>query len=170
MLIDDRVYGSQGRPVINLQNCHDLDTAQHFLADHAAKLIVAFDHHAIDPDVFIYAVTPDSTLSAGDYYLWPLLHQTAKRIEGEIAERRRKSDGTWRWDHYRGSLRKWVRRMPQLHTLIRIRKSTVHALCAWDLQGMRPDNLVVLNTDRNLTGLTRRQALEIVSTGQGHRA
>ena len=39
---------------INLQNSHDLDTAQHFLADHAAELIVAFDHHAVDPEVLIY--------------------------------------------------------------------------------------------------------------------
>ena len=164
MVTENRVYDCHGRPVINLQNSHDVDTAQRFLADHAAELIVAFDHHAVDPDVFIYVVTPDGALSAGDYYLWPLLHQTAKRIGAELAEMRRKSEGSWRWDHYRRSLGKWVKRMPQLHTLIRIRKSTVHALCAWDLQDMRPKDLVVLNTDRNLTGLTRQEALELVNT------
>ena len=164
MLNEDRVYDSQGRPVINLQNSHDLDTAQHFLADHAAELIVAFDHHAVDPEVLIYVSTSDGTLSAGDYYLWPLLHQTAKRITAELADMRRKDDGPWRWYHYRGSMSKWAKRMPQLYTLIRIRKSTVHALCAWDLQGMRPNDLVVLDTDRNLAGLTRQAALEMVNT------
>ena len=163
MLNEYRVYDGQGRPAINLQNSHDLDTAQHFLADHAAELIVAFDHHAIDPEVLIYVVTPEGALSAGDYYLWPLLHQTAKRIRTELEETRRKGEGRWLWDHYRGSLRKWVKRMPQLHTLIRIRKSTVHALCAWDLQGKRPSDLVILNTDRNLTGLTRQAALDSVN-------
>jgi hypothetical protein len=68
MVTENRVYDSQGRPAVNLQNSHDLDTAQHFLADHADKLIVAFDHHAVDPEVFIYVVTPDGALSAGDYY------------------------------------------------------------------------------------------------------
>ena len=164
MLTEDRVYDSQGRPVINLQNSHDLDTAQHFLADHADELIVAFDHHAIDPEVLIYVVTPDHTLSAGDYYLWPLLHQTSRRIDGELADLRRKNDGHWRWYHYQRSMRKWAKRMPQLYTLIRIRKSTVQALCSWDLQGKRPDDLMVLNTDRNLTGLTRQEALKAVNT------
>ena len=164
MLNEDRIYDRQGRPVINLQNSHDLDTAQHFLADHASELIVAFDHHAVDPGVFIYAVTPDGVLSAGDYYLWPLLHQTAKRIGAELDDIRRKADSHWSWKHYRVSMRKWVKRMPQLYTLIRIRKSTVHAICAWDLQGSRPNDLVVLNTDLNLTGLTRQAALNIVNT------
>ena len=162
MVNESRDYDRQGRPVISLQNSHDVDTAQHFLADHADELIVAFDHHAVDPDVFIYVATPDGTLSAGDYYLWPLLHQTAKRIGAELAKMRRQGDGYWQWRHYSGSLRKWERRMPQLHTLIRIRKSTVHALCAWDLQGMRPKELVVVNTGRNLTGMTRQEALDMV--------
>ena len=56
-----------------------------------------------------------------------------------------------------------MKRMPQLYTLIRIRKSTVHALCAWDLQNRRPKDLAVLNTDRNLTGLTRQAALDTVN-------
>ena len=163
MVSDSKEYDGQGRPVISLQNRHDLDTAQHFLADHAAELIVAFDHHTIDPNVLIYVATPDGALSAGDYYLWPLLHRTAKRIRSELAEKRRKNEGTWRWDHYRGSMRKWANRMPRLHTLIRIRKSAVHALCEWDLQDERPKELVVLNTDRNLTGMTRQEALDQVS-------
>jgi hypothetical protein len=53
--------------------------------------------------------------------------------------------------------------MPQLHTLIRIRKSTVQALCAWDLQDMRPRELTVLDTRHNLTEKTRQEAIEIVS-------
>ena len=68
------------------------------------------------------------------------------------------------WGSSGGSLGKWVKRMPQLYTLIRIRKSTVDALCAWDLQGMRPNDLVVLDTDRNLTGSTREAALGIANT------
>ena len=163
MLNRDRFYDQQGRPAINLQNSHDLDTAQHFLADHAAELIVAFDHHAIDPEVLIYVMTPEGELSAGDYYLWPLLNQTAKRVSVELYEMKRKNEGPWRWYHYRGSLEKWVKRMPQLYTLIRIRKSTIHALCAWDLQNRRPKDLAVLNTDRNLTGLTRQAALDTVN-------
>ena len=163
MVTESRVYDRQGRPVVGLRNSHDVDTAQHFLADHAAELIVAFDHHAVDPDVLIYVATPDGALSAGDYYLWPLLHRTAKRLGAELAEKRRNGEGLWGWDHYRGSLRKWVNRMPQLHTLIRIRKSTVHALCEWDLQDMRPKDLVVLNTDRDLAGMTRQEALDLVN-------
>ena len=80
MTTDSRDYDRQGRPGINEQYAHDVDTAQHFLADHAAELIVAFDHHAANPEVFIYVETDDGTLSAGDYYLWPLLHWTAQRI------------------------------------------------------------------------------------------
>ena len=137
MVSQHRVYDLQDRPLISLQNSYDLDAAQHFLADHAAEVIVAFDHHAVNPEVFIYVVTSGGTLSAGDYY--------------------------------RGSLTKWVRRMPQLHNLIRIRKSTIQALCTWDLQGRRPKDLVVLNTARNLTGLTRQEALEMVNTDKGSR-
>ena len=163
MVTESRVYDRQGRPKISLQNSHDLDTAQHFLADHAAELVVVFDHHAADPDVFIYVETPGGALSAGDYYLWPLLHQTVKRIGAEMDEMRRQGGRAWRWDYRRRSLTKWARRLPMLQTLIRIRKSTVHALCEWDLQGMRPRDLVVLNTDRNLSGMTRQEALELVT-------
>ncbi|MCY3545146.1 MAG: hypothetical protein OXH22_14080 [Chloroflexi bacterium] len=69
MATDDRRYDPQGRPALHEQYTHDVDTAQHFLADHAAELIVAFDHHATNPEVFIYVATPDGTLSAGDYFL-----------------------------------------------------------------------------------------------------
>ena len=58
MLPDNRFYDRKGRPSIGLENTHDIDTAQHFLADHAGELIVAFDHHATDPDVLIYVETP----------------------------------------------------------------------------------------------------------------
>ena len=170
MVSESRHYDRQGRPLISLQNSYDLDAAQHFLADHAEELIVTFDHHAVNPEVFIYVATPDGALSAGDYYLWPLLHQTATRIDAEVSEMRRNREGPWHWGYYRGSLRKWVKRMPQLHNLIRIRKSTIHALCTWDLQGRRPKELVVLNTDRNLTGLTRREALEMVNADMDCRA
>lgn len=68
------------------------------------------------------------------------------------------------WGSSGGSLGKWVKHMPHLYTLIRIRKSTVHALCAWDLQDKCPNDLVVLDTDRNLTGSTREAALEIANT------
>ena len=77
---DYRDYDHRGRPPVGLEYSYDLDSAQHFLADHAADVIVVFDHHAANPDVSIYVETPDGTLSAGDYYLWPLLHQTATRI------------------------------------------------------------------------------------------
>ena len=169
MVSEHRFYDRRGRPLISLQNSYDLDAAQHFLADHAAEVIVAFDHHAVSPEVFIYAATSGGTLSAGGYYLWPLLHQTAARIDAEVSEMKRNNEGRWRWDYYRGSLTKWVRRMPQLHNLIRIRKSTIQALCTWDLQGRRPKDLVVLNTARNLTGLTRQEALEMVNTDKGSR-
>ena len=164
---DDRRYDQQGRPPIGLPYSYDVDAAQHFLGDHAADVIVAFDHHAVNPEVSIYVETPDGTLSAGDYYLWPLLHETATRIQAEIAEIRRNSEGRLRWDYYRVSLRKWANRMPQLHNLIRIRKATIQALCTWDLQDVRPKALVVLNTDRNLTGLSRSEALETVKPTMG---
>jgi hypothetical protein len=169
MMSEYRYYDSLGRPLISLQNSYDLDAAQHFLADHAAEVIVAFDHHAVNPEVFIYVATPDGVLSAGDYYLWPLLHQTATRIKAELAELKRKDEGRWRWNYYRRSLEKWANRMPQLHNLIRIRKATIQALCTWDIQRRRPKELVVLNTDRNLTGLRRQEALEMVSVDQGRR-
>ena len=163
----DRSYDDRGRPPIGLQYRYDVDSAQHFLADHAEELIVAFDHDAVDPEVFIYVATPDRILSAGDYYLWPLLHQTATRIDAEVSEMRRSGEVRWRWGYARNTLGKWVKRMPLLHNLIRIRKSTILALCSWDLQDRRPKELVVLNTDRNLTGMTRQEALETVDADMG---
>ena len=53
-----------------------------------------------------------------------------------------------------------------LQTLIRIRKSTVHALCTWDLQGKRPEDLVVVDTDRNPNRPTGQEALEMVGGTQ----
>ena len=160
MTTDFRSYDRQGHPIVSERNTYDVDTAQHFLADHAAELIVAFDHHATNPEVFIYVATPDGTLSAGDYFLWPLLHQTAERINAEL-DKVRREEKHWHW-YFRRRTVKWIRQMELLQTLIRIRKSTVHALCAWDLQDKRPEDLVVLDTDRNLNGLTRQEALEIV--------
>lgn len=158
-----RQYDSQSRPPIGASNRYDLDAAQHFLADHAEVLIVAFDHHATNPEVLIYVDTPDGTLSAGDYYLWPLLHRTATRIDAEVSEMSNKEDRYW--SYYNRGVTKWVKRMPQLHNLIRIRKSTIHALRTWDLKDKRPRELVVLNTDRDLTGLTRQEALGLANEG-----
>ena len=161
-MTDERNYDERGRPTLDAKYSYDVDAAQHFLADHAQDLVVAFDHHARNPDVFIYVKTPDGTLSAGDYYLWPSLHQTAARIDAQLSEMRHTNNDGWRRHYWRSGLRKWAKRMPQLHNLIRIRKSTIHALRAWDLQNRRPCDLVVLNTDRDLTGLTREEALEMV--------
>ena len=161
-MTDSRNYDRQGRPRLHEQNTYDVDTAQHFLADHASELIVAFDHHATNPEVFIYVATPDDTLSTGDYFLWPLLHQTAERINAELTEQRR-SDERWYSSYNHRRRIKWVRRMTLLQTLIRIRKSTVHALCAWDLRDERPESLVVLNTRNDLAGLTRQEALDILN-------
>ena len=47
-----------------------------------------------------------------------------------------------------------------LATLIRIRKTTVEAICSWDLDNRRPEGLTVLDTEENLTGLTRDQVME----------
>ena len=138
---------------------YDLDAAQHFIADHAADLLVVFDHNAANPEVSLYVESPDGLLSAGDYYLWPLLHRTATRIDAGLTEMRRNNVGIWRWDYYRNGLRKWAKRMPRLHNLIRIRKSTIEALCTWDLDDRRPSELLVLNTDRDLTGMTREDAI-----------
>ena len=99
MVSESRHYDRLGRPPIGLRNSYDLDAAQHFLADHAEEPIVAFDHHAVDPEVFIYVATPDGTLSAGYYYLCPLLHQTATRIDAEVSEMRRNGEGRWRRDY-----------------------------------------------------------------------
>ena len=162
---DYRTYDSQGRPPIGIRNSYDLDAAQHFLADHAADLIVVFDHHAANPEVSIYVETPDGTLSAGDYYLWPLLHHTSVRIEARVDEMRRDNEfqGSWRY-YYRGRIRKCAKGMPQLHNLIRIRGATIQALCTWDLDGKRPPELVVLNSTRDLTGMTRQEVLELSRT------
>ena len=54
---DDRRYDQQGRPPIGLPYSYDVDAAQHFLGDHAADVIVAFDHHAVNPEVSIYVET-----------------------------------------------------------------------------------------------------------------
>ena len=161
-----RHYDRLGRPFLSPENIYNLDAAQHFLADHAAELLVTFDHHAVNPDVFIYVATPDGTLSAGDYYLWPLLHQTAMRIDSEVSGILSNKEERWRWDYYRGNIANWAKDVLQFHNPIRIRKSTIQALCTWDLQGKRPKDLVVLNTDRNLTGLTRQEALEMVNADQ----
>ena len=78
--------GRGGRPHLFAGHTNDVDAAQHFLADHAERVIVAFDHNATDPGVFIYTETPDGVLSPGDYYLWPLLHETSERIKRELRE------------------------------------------------------------------------------------
>ena len=153
--------GHGGRPSLLGTHTYDVDTAKHFLADHAGSVIVAFDHDATNPEVFIYTATPAGVLSAGDYYLWPLLHQTSQRIEGEIREQM-DSNGRYTFYHSeRRRLNKWSRRLPLLTTLIRIRKATVQALCEWDLTDSRPDALKVIDTNRDLTGLTVEQATEV---------
>ena len=70
-----RNYDHRGRPSIGIQNSYDLDSAQHFLADHAEWMIVGLEQHAANPEVSIYVETPDGTPSTVDYYLWPLLLQ-----------------------------------------------------------------------------------------------
>ena len=143
------------RPSLSPDHTHDVDIAQHFLADHAADVIVAFDHNGMDPPVVIYTMTPGGALSPGDYYLWPLLHRTYERIDREL---RTSNELTFRYD--RRSVRRWARRLPQLSTLIRIRKATVQALCRWDLNRSRPEGLTVIDTGRSLTGLTIEEALD----------
>ena len=133
-----------------------MDAAQRFLADHAASIIVAFDHDAMDPAVNIYTATPGGALSPGDYCPWPLLHRTSERLRREIGEIGRRAPGYSRRMDVR-RLTKWQRRLPLLTTLIRIRRATIHALCRWDLTGSRPESLTVLNTRRDLTGLTMDQ-------------
>ncbi len=160
-LISAYTYPCQGgRPPLMAGHTYDVDAAQHLLADHADRVIVAFDHDATDPRVFIYTQTPDGVLSPGDYYLWPLLHESSERIKreiGELASSEGRSVGYY--DHRR--LHKWCRRLPLLTTLIRIRKATVQALCEWELTNSRPDALTVINTDRDLTGLTAKQTAEL---------
>ncbi len=41
----------RGRPVLTSAHIYDVDTADHFLADHSELVIVAFDHDAMDPNV-----------------------------------------------------------------------------------------------------------------------
>ena len=149
--------GRGGRPPLLANHTYDVDAAKHFLADHAGSVIVAFDHDARNPEVFIYTTTPEGVLSPGDYYLWPLLHQTAQRIEREIREWEATDQLSTFLYSDRRRLNKWSRRLPLLTTLIRIRKATVQALCDWDLTDSRPDTLKVVNTNRDLTGMTPEQ-------------
>ena len=159
--------GQNARPALGIDNIYDVDAAQHFLADHAASIIVAFDHDAMAPAVTIYTATPEGALSPGDYYLWPLLHRTSERLRQEIGEIGRSTPGySWRMDARR--LTRWQRRLPLLTTLIRIRKATIHALCRWDLTGSRPESLTVLNTRRDLTGLTMDQVSDVPRSGTPH--
>ena len=96
-----------------------------------------------------------------------LLHQTSERLRQEIDESRRRAPGySWRMDARR--LTKWQRRLPLLTTLIRIRRATIHALCRWDLTGSRPESLTVLNTRRDLTGLTMDQVSDVPPSGTPH--
>ena len=157
---DSATSGREGRRPLLANHTYDVDAAKHFLADHAGSVIVAFDHDARNPEVFIYTTTPDGVLSPGDYYLWPLLHQTAQRIEREIRERNAADQRASYFYSDRRRMDKWSRRLPLLTTLIRIRKATVHALCDWDLTDSRPDDLKVINTTRDLTGMTPEQAME----------
>ena len=53
MVSESRHYDYLGRPPIGRENSGDLDAAQQGLADHAVELLVAFDHHALYPEVFI---------------------------------------------------------------------------------------------------------------------
>ena len=159
--------GQNARPDLGTANIYDVDAAQHFLADHAASIIVAFDHDTMDPAVNIYTATPGGTLSPGDYYLWPLLHRTSERLRQEIDEIGRRTPAyRWRMDARR--LTKWQRRLPLLTTLIRIRRATIHALCRWDLTDSRPESLTVLNTRRDLTGLTMDQVSDVPPSGTPH--
>ena len=151
--------GRGGRPPLMAGHTYDVDAAQHLLADHADRVIVAFDYDATDPRVFIYTQTPDGVLSPGDYYLWPLLNETSERIKREIELAISEGGSVGYYDHRR--LRKWCRRLPLLTTLIRIRKATVQALCEWELTNSRPDALTVINTDRDLTGLTAKRTAEL---------
>ena len=156
----------KGRPALDVTHTYDVDTAQHFLADHAADIVVAFDHDATDPSVKIYTLTPEGVLSPGDYYLWPLLHRTSERLSREIdAYQRSHSNYFYSMDLRR--LRKWQRRMPQLTTLIRIRKACVQALCSWDLGNGRPDGLTVVNTARDLTGVRMDNVPGLAQHGSG---
>ena len=152
--------GRGGRPPLMAGHTYDVDAAQHLLADHAESLIVAFDQDATDPGVFIYTETPDGVVSPGDYYLWPLLHETSERIKREIRELAESEEQSAAY-YDRHRLHKWCRRLQLLTTLIRIRKATVQALCEWELTNSRPDALTVTNTNRDLTGLTATQAVEL---------
>ena len=159
----DITTGPDGRPPLTAQRTYDVDTAHHFLADHAANVVVVFDHNATVPDVSIYTTTPDGLLSPGDYYLWPLLHQTSERLQREINEKAN-AEGNFGWYYDRRRLGKWRRRIPLLTTLIRIRKATIQALCAWDLTDRRPADLIVLDTKEDLTGFTVEQVLSMAGT------
>ena len=156
----------KGRPALDARHTYDVDTAQHFLADHAAGIVVAFDPDATDPLVKIYTTTPKGVLSPSDYYLWPLLHRTSERLSREIEDHQRSpSRPFYSMDLRR--LRKWQRRMPQLTTLIRIRKACVQALCSWDLANGRPDGLTVVDTNRDLTGVRIDDVRGLTQNGSG---
>ena len=120
------------------------------------------DHDAMAPDVTIYTTTPEGVLSPGDYYLWPLLHDTSERLRREIEELAQ-AQGRHSWHYNFRRLRKWQRRIPLLTTLIRIRKAAIQALCTWDLTHTRPRFLTVINTSRDLTGLTVDEAVNIAA-------
>ena len=154
---DSNIISRNGRPALSTGQTRDVDTAQHFLADHADSIIVTFDHNAMDPKVTIYTATPEGVLSPGDYYLWSLLHQTSERLRREIDERAGPENRHIGYMDLR-RLRKWQRRIPMLTTLIRIRKSAIQALCAWDLTNSRPVSLTVIDTSQDLTGLTVDEA------------
>ena len=154
----------KGTPFLSGSQTRDVDTAQHFLADHAGAVVVAFDHNAMDPRVVIYTTTPEGVLFPGDYYLWPLLHRTSERLRQEIAEWSRTEGGSL-WGMDRRRLGKWQRRIPQLTTLIRIRKAAIQAICGWDLTGGRPSSLKVIDTSQDLTGLTIDEAANVAGSG-----
>ena len=80
--------GQNARPALGTDNIYDVDAAQHFLADHVASIIVAFDHDAMDPAVNIYTATSEGALSPGDYYL---MAPAAPDVGTTAAGNRRKS-------------------------------------------------------------------------------
>ena len=65
-------------------------------------------------------------------------------------------------------MRKWLKRMPQLHNLIRIRKATISGPLHLGPGTVGvPKTWLSLNTDRNLTGIMRQDALEMVNAHKG---
>ena len=144
-----------------------MDAAQRFLSDHAASIIVALDHDAMSPVVNIHTDTPGGALSPGDCCPWPPLHRTSERLRREIGEIGGRTPGySRRMDARR--LTRQQRPPPLLTTLIRIRGATIHARRRWDLTGSRPESLAVLNTRRDLTGLTMDQVRDVPPPGTPH--